>query len=117
MPPLVTAGSHIALNFIADSLYNYNTLYRWRLCQCFISYCFRGNSFVAAEGAIANNQHFSFTVDNSITQSVRAESAENDAMNSADAGTSQGSNAQFGNHRHIKNNPVALLHALSLQNI
>src|SRR5512137_2426043 len=114
MIPFVAAGSHIALNFVADSVDNDYARDRGAGLQCFIGSRFLGNSFVAAESSVADNQHFSFAVDNSVSERVGAESTENDAMNCADPGAGQCSDAQFGNHRHVKANAVALLDTLSL---
>ncbi len=76
-----------------------------------------GDSLVAAERSVADNEDLAFTVDNSVTESISAESAEYDTMNGADTGAGQSGNTQFGNHGHIKNDAIAFLYALGLQNI
>jgi len=117
MIPGVAAGGHVAFNLVADSVDHDHGGNGRAGFQCFVSGRFLGNSLVAAEGSVADHQHFGAAVDDSVTECVSAESAENDAVNGADAGAGQSGNAQFGNHRHIQTDAVALLNALGFQNV
>ena len=104
MPPFVAAGSHFTLNFIADSLDNDNCLDgRSMISMLHQLLLFAGTALLPRKVPSQTTSNFGFAVDNSVTESVSAESAENDAMNGADAGAGQHGNGQFGNHRHVKN--------------
>ena len=117
MIPGIAAGRHVALDLVADSVDHDHGCNGRAGFQCFISSRFLGNSLAAAEGAVADNQNFGCTIDNSVSERVSAESAENDTMNGADARAGQSGDAQFGNHRHVQTYTVALLNALGLQNV
>ena len=75
------------------------------------------NLAAAADTFISRYHESGFTISNPGTQCFRRKPAEDNRMDSADAGTGQHGNTRFNNHGHVDSDNIALLDALIFQNV
>ena len=117
MPPEVFPGVPFAVDLIAHALDDDHLFHEIKSLDGGVGAVLLGNSLGAAEGPVAGDQNLGPAVFNAVAKRIGAESAENDAVNGADAGAGQHGNGELGNHGQVDLNPVALLDALGLQNV
>jgi hypothetical protein len=78
---------------------------------------FHRHRLVAAVCAVASDQSLAGGVDDTVGKGFGGEAAEDDRMHRADAGAGQHREGQFGDHRHIDRDAVALFDAARFEHI
>src|SRR5665811_1504063 len=77
----------------------------------------QGDALRPAQSAVGGDHDGGFTVEDAVPQRVRGEAAEHHAVDGSDARTGQHGHGQFGNHRQVDGDPVALLHTFLAEDV
>ena len=110
-------GAHLGLDLVAHALHDDDLLDGGAVLDGVVGVGLLGDGLGAAEGAVTGHEHFRGAVLEAVAEGVGAEPAEHDAVDGADAGAGQQAGCELGDHGQVEADPVALLHAESLQDV
>jgi len=96
-----------ALDFVAHAVDDNHLIDEIECLDRVIGVRLLRNGFGAAESSVAGDDDSGFAVFNAVAQRFSAESAENDAVNGADARAGKHRDSQFRDHRQIDLHAVA----------
>ena len=85
--------------------------------QCIIDILLERNDCSPAETAVRRDHQLGPAVLDAVSHRLSAEAAEHDAVHCTDARASQHGNGGLGDHRQVNDHPVALAHAIALEDI
>ncbi len=98
-------------------LHDYDVLYRGAAREGKVRIVLEGDEGAAPEAAVGGYEELCLGIDYPVLKGLRAESAENDGMDGADAGAGEHGDGQLGDHGHVDGDPVALLDPQALQDV
>ena len=120
MPPAVAASLHIhgkvrAINHDASLYLGVHA--RIRVSHGLVGHGLHQDGLVAAMGAVAGDDSGAGGIDNAVGERVCGKAAEHDRVNRANAGAGQHGNGQFGHHRQVDGDAVALFDAARFEHV
>ena len=118
MPPDVAARLHIhgkvrAIDHDAGLYLGVHP--RIRIGHSLVGHGLHQDRLVAAMGAVASDDGRAGGIDDAVGERVRGKAAEHNRMNRANASAGQHGNGQFGHHRQVDRDAVALFDAARLE--
>ena len=114
VPPKVAASLHIhgKVRAIDHDAGRYLSIHaRVRVGHSLVGYRLHQDGLIATMGAVAGNDSGASRINDAVGERVRGKAAEHNRVNRANAGAGQHSNGQFGHHRQIDGDAVALVDA------
>ena len=120
VPPAVAASLHIhgkvrAIDHDAGRYLGVHA--RIRVGHSLIGHGLHQDGLVAAMGAVAGDDSGAGGIHDAVGERVRGKAAEHNRMDRANAGAGQHGNGQFGHHRQVDGDAVALVDAARLEHV
>ena len=120
VPPEVAASLHIhgkirAINHDTSRYLGVHA--RIRVGHSLVRYGLHQDRLVAAMGAVAGDDSRAGGIDDAVGERVCGKAAEYNRVNRANAGAGQHGNGQFGHHRQVDGDAVALFDAARLEHV